>query len=202
MSINFKDIYKEKQNIPIPDGALTYWPDFLTDAAATEIFESLKMLPWKQNHVRIFNKWHLTPRLESLHGIEQTTYSYSGQTLETTPFTPLLSAIKSQVEACTQQEFNVVLVNYYRNGQDSNGWHADNEPELGKNPVIASLSLGAERRFDIKHIHSGQKLQLMLENGSLLLMSGTMQHFWKHQIAKTKKVEEGRINLTFRKIVK
>jgi alkylated DNA repair dioxygenase AlkB len=201
MSINFRDICDKKMDIPIRDGQLTYWPNFLSDVETIDVFESLKSLPWKQNQVRIFNKWHLTPRLESLHGIENTTYSYSGQTLTTLPFTPLLSSLKSKVEQITQQEFNVVLVNYYRNGQDSNGWHADNEPELGRNPTIASLSLGAERRFDFKHMKTGEKMELILENGSLLLMSGTMQHFWKHQIAKTKKVNGGRINLTFRKIV-
>jgi alkylated DNA repair dioxygenase AlkB len=89
-------------------------------------------------------------------------------------------------------------VNLYRNGQDSNGWHADNEPELGINPVIASLSLGATRRFDLRHNLSNKKISIDLTNGSLLLMKGEMQHFWKHQIAKSKKVDAARVNLTFR----
>ena len=100
----------------------------------------------------------------------------------------------------SQEKFNCVLVNLYRNGQDSNGWHADNEPELGINPVIASLSLGATRRFNLRHNLSNKKISIDLTNGSLLLMKGEMQHFWKHQLAKSTKVVNGRINLTFRRI--
>ena len=98
-------------------------------------------------------------------------------------------------------QFNCVLVNLYRNGQDSNGWHADNEPELGKNPMIASVSLGATRRFDLRHNITKEKISFDLTNGSLLLMKGEIQHFWKHQITKTKKIDAARINLTFRMLI-
>ncbi|NCA20626.1 MAG: alpha-ketoglutarate-dependent dioxygenase AlkB, partial [Crocinitomicaceae bacterium] len=125
---------------------------------------------------------------------------YSGKTLETHPFTEELLELKSLIEEASHQEFNCVLVNLYRDGKDSNGWHSDNETELGKNPAIASLSLGAIRRFDLKHNTTKEKISIELNHGSLLIMKGEMQHFWKHQIAKTTKVSTPRINLTFRYI--
>jgi alkylated DNA repair dioxygenase AlkB len=111
--------------------------------------------------------------------------------------------IEQKIEAYTDETFTTVLLNLYRDGQDSNGWHADNEKELGVNPVIASVSLGASRFFHLKHnTDTSQKLKLELTHGSLLLMEGATQHFWKHQIAKTAKAVAPRINLTFRKVLK
>ena len=116
-------------------------------------------------------------------------------------WTLTLQKIKSLVESVSKTNFTTVLLNYYRDGSDSNGWHADNEKELGVNPVIASLSLGAERNFQLKHnFDASQKKSLILENGSLLLMKGTTQHYWKHQVPKTAKPIGPRINLTFRVI--
>ncbi len=110
--------------------------------------------------------------------------------------------IEQKLRAYTDETFTTVLLNLYRDGQDSNGWHADNEKELGVNPVIASVSLGAARFFHLKHnTETSQKLKLELTHGSLLLMEGTTQHFWKHQIAKTAKTVAPRINLTFRKVI-
>ena len=117
------------------------------------------------------------------------------------PWTSLLQKIKLLIENKTDTQFTSVLLNYYRDGKDSNGWHADNEKELGTNPIIASLSFGAERSFQLKHnSDKDQKKNIVLEHGSLLLMKGTTQHFWKHQIPKTSKPIGPRINLTFRKI--
>tara|TARA_Y100000385_G_scaffold248062_1_gene268561 strand:- start:2581 stop:2949 length:369 start_codon:yes stop_codon:yes gene_type:complete len=114
-------------------------------------------------------------------------------------FTPLLNRIKSKIEERTQSIFSSCLLNLYRNGQDSNGWHSDDEKELGKNPTIASLSLGAERIFHLKHKKiTTLKHKLSLQNGSLLVMKGETQHYWLHQIPKTKKPIDKRINLTFR----
>ena len=116
-------------------------------------------------------------------------------------WTSPLQKIKSLVESVCETNFTTVLLNYYRDGNDGNGWHADNEKELGINPVIASLSLGAERNFQLKHnLDTSQKKNIILENGSLLLMKGTTQHFWKHQVPKTAKPVGSRINLTFRVI--
>ena len=114
-------------------------------------------------------------------------------------FTPTLFDIKSKIEKRLNSQFTSCLLNLYRNGQDSNGWHADNEKELGLNPVIASLSLGAERVFHMKHRNDKkEKLKINLTNGSLLVMRGKTQHHWLHQIPKTRKKVEERINLTFR----
>ena len=116
-------------------------------------------------------------------------------------FTKTLNDIKEKVELLSNSSFNCVLLNLYRNGQDSNGWHSDNEKELGKNPTIASVSFGDERYFNMKHRENKSfKLKLLLKNGSVFVMSGETQHYWLHQIPKTKKNVGPRINLTFRKI--
>ena len=185
--------------LAVQNGTIFFEEEFLNQEEADLLFKHFEAtLPFHQGTITLFGKTHAIPRLEAFFATENKTYSYSGKTLETHPFTPELLALKSKIEAISQEQFNCVLVNLYRNGQDSNGWHADNEPELGKNPVIASLSLGATRRFDLRHNLTNEKISFDLTNGSLLLMKGEMQHFWKHQIVKTKKVNEGRINLTFR----
>ena len=117
------------------------------------------------------------------------------------PWSPLLQKIKSHVESVSNTNFTTVLLNQYRDGKDSNGWHADDEKELGTNPIIASVSFGTERTFQLKH-NSDKTLKknIVLEHGSLLIMRGTTQHFWKHQIPKTSKAVGSRINLTFRVI--
>ncbi|NQY07587.1 MAG: alpha-ketoglutarate-dependent dioxygenase AlkB, partial [Flavobacteriaceae bacterium] len=126
-------------------------------------------------------------------------YSYSNITMHPIPFTETLLEIKSKVEEIVEQEFNVCLLNLYRNGNDSNGWHSDNEQSLGKNPTIASISLGATRKFNLKHNDlKDEKLSFDLTHNSLFVMRGETQHFWKHQIPKTKKKVSERINLTFR----
>jgi alkylated DNA repair dioxygenase AlkB len=185
--------------LAVQDGTLLFNEAFLSQEEANLLFKHFEAtLPFHQGTITLFGKTHAIPRLEAFFATENKTYSYAGKTLQTHPFTTELLTLKSNIEAISQEKFNCVLVNLYRNGQDSNGWHADNEPELGKNPVIASLSLGATRRFDLRHNLTNEKLSFDLTNGSLLLMKGEMQHFWKHQIAKTKKVDTARINLTFR----
>jgi alkylated DNA repair dioxygenase AlkB len=186
----------------VQNGTLIYYESFLSQVEADLLFKYFKeTLPFHQGTITLFGKTHAIPRLEAFFATENRTYTYSGKTLQTHPFTTELLALKSKIEAISLEKFNCVLVNLYRNGQDSNGWHADNEPELGKNPVIASVSLGATRRFDLRHNLTNEKISFDLTNGSLLLMKAEMQHFWKHQIAKTKKVNEGRINLTFRMLI-
>lgn len=186
----------------LPNARMTFEPTFLNNSEALSYYQLLETtLPWKTQHIRIFGKTIACPRLEAYFSESQQDYSYSGSTLENHPFTPELFELKKRVELFTKQSFNAVLVNYYRDGRDSNGWHADDEKELGNNPVIASLSLGTTRRFDIQHQKTGEKHSLDLTNGSLLIMEDEMQHFWKHRIAKSKKIHGGRINLTFRKII-
>jgi alkylated DNA repair dioxygenase AlkB len=189
------------ERIEVQNGWYLLLEDFLKKAESIHLFQHLlSNLPWTQHHVTIFGKRFPTPRLESFHAFNEQRYSYSGNELKTNPFTPELQEILSKIQGIHHHDFNVVLANLYRDGNDSNGWHADNEKELGRNPTIASLSLGAARRFDLKHNDSKEKISLDLKSGTLLIMGGEMQHFWKHTIAKTKKVQDPRINLTFRRI--
>lgn len=186
----------------LQDADIVYYPNFFDEKDANSIFQQLlNEIPWQQDDIRVFGKTHPQPRLTALFGNNGKPYSYSNIKMQPHPWNMLLQKIKSLVEDCSETNFTSVLLNQYRNGKDSNGWHADNEKELGKNPVIASLSFGAERTFQLKHnTDSSLKKSLVLEHGSLLIMKGTTQHFWKHQIPKTSKPIGSRINLTFRVI--
>ena len=186
----------------LPDAEIIYFPAFLSREEADSLFlELLQKIPWQQDEITVYGKKHLQPRLTALYGNEGKPYSYSNIKMQPHNWTLPLQKIKSLVENICETYFTTVLLNYYRDGNDGNGWHADNEKELGINPIIASLSLGAERNFQLKHnLDSSQKKNIVLENGSLLLMKGTTQHFWKHQVPKTAKTIGSRINLTFRVI--
>lgn len=184
----------------LPDADISYYSNCFTREQADELQAKLRSeIPWQQDEITVFGKTHPQPRLTALFGNEGKPYAYSGIVMQPHPWTPLLLYIKEAVESVCSEHFTTVLLNCYRDGRDSNGWHADNEKELGRNPVIASLSLGAERYFHLRH-NSGKAdtLKILLEHGSLLIMKGTTQHFWKHQIAKTAKPIGERINLTFR----
>ena len=186
----------------LQDAEIIYFPHFFDKKEADAIFTQLvKHIPWQQDDIQVFGKIHPQPRLTALFGNKGKPYSYSNIKMQPYPWTLLLQKIKSYVESVSDTNFTTVLLNQYRDGKDSNGWHADNEKELGSNPVIASVSFGAERIFQLKHNSiSGLKQNIILEHGSLLLMKGTTQHFWKHQIPKTSKPIGPRINLTFRVI--
>ena len=186
--------------IALMDAEILYDENFLSNDEATAFFESLRQnTDWQQDRIKIFGKEYDQPRLTALFADNKNPYSYSSITMYPKPFSPALLEIKSRVEKKINQTFTSCLLNLYRNGQDSNGWHADNEKELGTNPIIASVSLGAERQFHMKHrTDKTQKLKLNLAHGSLLFMSGSTQHHWLHQIPKTKKNVGERINLTFR----
>jgi len=184
----------------LTDAELIYYPFFFDKKEADALFVRLTTdIPWQQDDIRVFGKVHPQPRLTALFGNEGRSYSYSNIKMQPHPWNALLKKIKSQVESVSDAKFTTVLLNQYRDGKDSNGWHADNEKELGNNPIIASVSFGTERVFQLKHnTISNLKLNILLEHGSLLLMKGTTQHFWKHQIPKTSKPIGSRINLTFR----
>lgn len=188
----------------LPDADISYYPNFFdTDKADTIFKELLNKTPWQQDNIMVYGKNHLQPRLTALYGNEGKPYSYSNIKMQPHHWTLLLQKIKFHIESQATTNFTTVLLNLYRNGNDSNGWHADNEKELGHNPVIASVSFGAERVFQLKHnIDKTLKKSIILEHGSLLIMKGTTQHFWKHQIPKTTKKVAPRINLTFRVIEK
>jgi alkylated DNA repair dioxygenase AlkB len=191
---------KEKILFNFPDAEIEYYPHFFDGKRATELFEKLrKEIPWQQDNITLFGKTHPQPRLTALFGNEGKPYSYSNIVMQPHAWNPLLMFVKNEIEEACNENFTTVLLNYYRDGKDSNGWHADNERELGRNPVIASVSFGAERSFHLQHnTLKEQKLKINLEHGSLLIMKGTTQHFWKHQIPKTAKLIGPRINLTFR----
>ncbi|WP_309640559.1 alpha-ketoglutarate-dependent dioxygenase AlkB [Flavobacterium sp.] len=186
----------------LPDANIVYYPAFFNREIADQLYNDLLHgIPWQQDAIKVFGKEHQQPRLTALFGNDGKPYSYSNITMQPHAWNLLLQKIKYQVETVAETQFTSVLLNYYRDEKDSNGWHADNEKELGKNPVIASLSFGAERVFQLKHnVDTQQKQSILLEHGSLLLMKGTTQHCWKHQIPKTNKPIGGRINLTFRVI--
>lgn len=184
----------------LPDANIIYYPQFFDKNEADAIFEQLTIdIPWQQDEIRVFGKTHPQPRLTALYGNEGKSYSYSNIKMQPKAWNPLLQNIKSKVENVSSTNFSTVLLNLYRDGKDSNGWHSDNEKELGINPIIASVSFGTERIFQLKHnTISSLKQNIVLEHGSLLLMKGTTQHCWKHQIPKTAKKIGVRINLTFR----
>lgn len=191
---------ENKKKFKIKDGELYYDRFFFSNIEANKYFNLLKKeIQWRQDNIKIFGKIYPQPRLTALYANNNKSYSYSNIKMQPITFTPTLFDIKSKIEKRLNSQFTSCLLNLYRNGQDSNGWHADNEKELGLNPVIASLSLGAERVFHMKHRNDKkEKLKINLTNGSLLVMRGKTQHHWLHQIPKTRKKVGERINLTFR----
>ena len=181
-------------------GRLFYKEKFLN--STEKLFEVLKKeTPWRQDEIFLFGQWRAIPRMHAWYGDEGTEYTYSHLKLSPLPWTETLKDLKQKVEQETGHSFNCALVNLYRHGQDSNGWHSDNEKELGINPCIASLSLGETRKFHLKR--RGQKKiekQIDLLDGSLVVMEGEFQHHWLHCIPKTKRIISERINITFRLI--
>lgn len=185
--------------ISLEDGAfLKLDPHFLSSAEAQAFFLALRAeTPWKAETIRIAGKPIPVPRLTAWHGDPQAVYTYSGLRNEPLVWTPTLLTLRDRISAAAQAPFNAVLLNFYRGGRDSIGWHADNEPELGPMPIIASLSLGARRRFVLRHAKKRAALSIWLEHGSLLIMGGTTQRHYRHALPKTPEAGE-RINLTFR----
>lgn len=186
-----------------PDAGVSLFHQFFSFPESEALFTELRhATPWAQRQIKIYGKLQAEPRLTAWYGDEAKRYSYSGLTLHPLPWTETLLQIKARVDAAAKTKFNSVLLNLYRDGRDSNGWHQDNEPELGQNPIIASVSFGATRRFQMRHKFRKElsKIDIALNDGSLLLMAGTTQHFWQHQVPKTAKPVGQRINLTFRVI--
>ena len=181
------------------DGYADYYPNFLEPRASTTLLQQLLLLDsFQQNEIVLFGKKMKVPRLEAYYALNGEQYGYSGQQLQAEKFTLFLDELRLEVQERTGYKYNALLINYYRDGQDSNGWHADNEKTLGPNPSIASISLGAERTFELKHLSTGQKKSILLAHGSLLHMHGPLQHHYKHQLPKKRALTEARLNLTFR----
>jgi len=172
------------------------------DADESEcIYRCLRQGPWPDNRYVVAGRQFVLPRLQTWHADPGIRYSYSNNLLQTQAWTPLLSEIRAKVEGFLAYSFNSVLVNLYRDGEDYVGWHADNEPELGEQPFIASLTFGAERLFAFRQKKSPDFGQLLLSTGSLLVMQPGFQRDWQHSVPSDPGVAEGRINLTFRKVI-
>ena len=195
------DLFAESP-LQLPNADLQLLSHWLQASVADQWLEQLtQQTPWQQPQVRIYGRQLAVPRLVAWYGDAEASYRYSGLTHQPLPWTPLLAQIRAQVEQAAGQTLNGVLLNYYRDGQDSMGWHSDDEAELGTNPLIASLNLGGTRRFDLRRKgHNRIEHSLHLQHGSLLVMRGPTQHHWQHQVAKTRTPCAPRLNLTFRLI--
>jgi alkylated DNA repair dioxygenase AlkB len=190
------------QSPKLPADLMDYKPGFFNGEESADLVKKLKeTITWNQETIQMYGKILNTPRLTAWYGDNSKTYAFSGKKYNPYPWTPELLFIKERVDAAAGIVFNSVLLNLYRNGNDSVAWHADDEPELGVNPVIASISFGQIRRFDVRYKQDHKlKYSVELENGSLLLMKGDLQHHWEHQVPKSTKALKERINLTFRVI--
>ena len=233
----------ESYPLAAPDSDLRYFPQLFAPAEADSLLASLlRDINWQHTNIKLYGKVHPLPRLTAWYGDANRSYSYSGITLMTEPWCPLLLTIKNRIEAAAAlstpettpataampnrkataaafrtpettsanaaspnrsgkiatPRFNSVLLNLYRDEQDSVAWHSDDEPELGPNPTIGSVSFGAARTFQLRHKRTKQRLALSLEHGSYLLMQGPTQHHWEHQLPKSARAMGPRVNLTFR----
>lgn len=188
------------EQFAIPDAELAYYPQFFAPHEADRYFAQLhEQLAWQQHHIRIAGVVRAQPRLSVWYGDPEAHYSYSGLSLAPLAWHPLLTQLRARLESQLRVKFNSVLANLYRDQVDSMGWHADDEPELGPLPVIASLSFGTCREFLIRHnTIKTARHKIELGHGSLLVMGGAMQQYWQHAITKKTREMGPRINLTFR----
>ena len=186
--------------LQIIDGTLALDESFLSKEQADQLLDQLlQELPWQHDELTVYGKSQLMPRLHCYQSEENLSYQYSGLTLQSNQYHPKVLQLKRYLEALTQCKYNAVLINFYRNGEDKMGWHSDDEAALGANPSIASISLGAQRCFKLRHkSKAAADLSLELPHGSLLLMQGELQENWQHSLPVRKKISEPRINLTFR----
>ena len=192
-------LWSTHQEVLPHSGTATLIPGFLDASAATQAFDALMSeVVWEAHEIVLFGKKHAEPRLSSWVGDPGVTYTYSRSPRDPHPWATTLAALREACEERSSTTFNSVLANLYRSGNDAMGWHADDEPELGSQPVIASVSLGEERRFDFRHRTTGETTSVHLPHGSLLVMAGETQTNWMHRIARTKKPLGPRINLTYR----
>lgn len=200
-----RDLFEngEPRRLDLPDADIRYWPCIDLGAPVDRVLqEIIERIPWRTEVITLYGQQHQQPRLTAWYGDPGARYTYSGLALDPLPWTSLLSDVRARVEALAGASFNSVLMNYYRDHRDSMGMHSDDEPELGRNPVIASLSLGEQRTFVLKHESKKdlKPVNILLESGSLLLMKGATQHHWKHGISKLTRPCGPRVNLTFRHV--
>lgn len=195
-------MFSDQQEMLPFDGSALLFPKFLETTQTSQIFQQIMdETPWEMPEMVMFGKKYPQAGLSTWFTNTGVNYVYSGITRTPYVMTPLLNDIMNSCTLKSGAQYNSVLVNLYRDGSDSVSWHSDNEAVNGSEPTIASVSLGATRRFDLRHKESGETVRVDLEDGSLLVMSGLSQHCWVHQIAKTKTKVGPRINLTFRRVV-
>lgn len=189
-------------SLPLPNAEIVFYPSLFDEQASDRLLAKLtQTISWRQDWITVYGRSLPQPRLTAWVGDPGKAYTYSGITMQPSGWTETLLDLKATVDAIAGVTFNSVLLNLYRDGNDSMGWHSDDEPELGQNPVIGSLSLGGTRQFMLRHKHQkALKAKLALMSGSFLLMQSTTQHYWLHQVPKTKRTVPPRLNLTFRVI--
>jgi alkylated DNA repair dioxygenase AlkB len=196
------------QRIALPDADVALWPHWLAPVEADALFAELRQaVAWETHRIRLFGRELDTPRLSCWIGDPGASYTYSSTRFEPRPWPAALAALRGRLERACAARFNSVLANLYRDGDDAMGWHSDDEPELGAQPVIASLSLGAERRFRFRRrrargepVRPGDTSELPLPHGSLLRMAGATQRLYRHDLPRVRGLDAPRINLTFRRI--
>jgi len=192
----------EKTNLLPKDGTLNYYGPVFSAVDAPYYFDALlNTIDWKNDEIILFGKKIITKRKVAWYGDSGIEYTYSNTTKKALIWTKELREIKLLIEEQIGSTFNSCLLNLYHSGEEGMGWHSDDEKELEKNGTIASVSLGAERKFSFKHKKDQTTFSILLENGSLLLMKDEIQSFWQHKLTPTKMVKSARINLTFRSIV-
>ena len=196
----------EGESLDLPDANVRIYNDFFGPREANRLFETLKTeIQWRQDSIKYNGRSVLLPRETAWYGDPERSYTFSGIHLHPSPWTETLQQIKRRIEKATETTFNSVLLNKYRDGNDSVSWHSDSEPELGVNPVIGSVSFGQTRSFVMKHTGSGETRIIALKHGSFLVMAGRTQHCWVHSVPKLQMVKGQpigpRINLTFRTII-
>ena len=197
----FENIADSTQNLLPQDGTLNYYGKILNQEEANDFYKTLlETIEWKNDEAVIFGKKIITKRKVAWYGDENFEYTYSNSTKNAIPWTKELLALKKLAEEKTGEIFNSCLLNLYHDGSEGMAYHSDGEKDLKKNGAIASLSLGAERKFLFKHKFNQEKIEIFLEHGSLLVMKDQTQSFWLHRLPPTKKVSTPRINLTFRTI--
>lgn len=189
---------KRQQLLALPDADISWYRQFLTDSECRVLFAHLRQLSWQQPAIKIFGRAVAIPRRQIWMGDPHCSYRYSGVTFTPEPWTAPVRLLQQRLTDETGFVVNAVLLNWYQHGEHHMGWHSDDEPELGLNPVVLSLSLGQTRKFDLKHKKLPLQCSLELANGDLLVMAGACQHHWQHRIPKQLKAGGERINLTFR----
>ena len=196
------NMINNRPNILPQDGSVLYYEKIIADEEVIELYESLlNNIQWENERVIMFGKEIITKRKVAFYSDPSISYRYASKTKIGLPWTSTLIIIKNRVESITKESYNACLLNLYHNGEESMGWHSDNEKEIIANSSIASLSLGAKRKFSFKHKISKETVSIELENGSLLEMKGSVQAHWWHALIKSKKVTDARINLTFRQML-